>query len=282
MSQNVGMSSCCLSGKVHQGKPTGRDDEIGGLSTYISEPENHSNAKSIIFISDGALPHAIHLPSIPPYSTLLTHQSSVFGYKFPNTRLLADQYAKAGFYTYVPDFHQGDSLPISFLDNIEPPLKTQETLSLVDKAKNAAIVPTTLGPWLITHREGVSRPLIDGFVNTVRMTPGTNKIGAVGFCWGGRYAILQAHGQDKSGQGRDVGGYVHFRADPSQSVLKLSHKTRFGSKRTFLRPRPVLQLYFLPRISNIDSELCVAWTRRTLVTRAWLLYRRTLSQLQSH
>ena len=106
----------------------------------------------------------------------------------------------------MPDFHQGDSLPLSFLDNIEPPLKTQETLSLVDKAKNAAIVPATLGPWLAKHRESVSRPLIDGFVNTVRMTPGTNKIGAIGFCWGGRYAILQAHGQEKSGEGSDIGG----------------------------------------------------------------------------
>jgi dienelactone hydrolase len=38
------------------------------------------------------------------------------------------------------------------------------------------------------------------------MIPGTNKIGAVGFCWGGRYAILQAHGQGKSGQGSDIGG----------------------------------------------------------------------------
>ena len=91
--------------------------------------------------------------------------------------------------------HEGDSLPLSFLQNVEPPLHVQETLSVTDKAKNAAVVPATLGPWLVKHREGVSRPLVDGFVNAVRMTPGTDKVGAVGFCWGGRYAILQAHGQ---------------------------------------------------------------------------------------
>jgi dienelactone hydrolase len=29
----------------------------------------------------------------------------------------------------------------------------------------------------------------------VRSIPGTNKVGALGFCWGGRYAILAAHGE---------------------------------------------------------------------------------------
>ena len=107
---------------------------------------------------------------------------SVFGYEFINVRLLADNYAKAGFYCYIPDFFQGDPLPISLLNNIEPPLRDRENLSIVDKAKNAAIVPATFGPWLAKHREGVSLPLIDAFVNTIRMTPGTNKIGAIGFC----------------------------------------------------------------------------------------------------
>jgi len=176
------MSECCLSGRVQEGTPTGREETIGGLPTYVAEPEDNSTAKSILFIVD------------------------IFGWKFANIRLLADEYAKAGFYCYIPDFHQGDSLPLSFLDNVEPNLKTQETLTLADKAKNAAIVPVTLGPWLLKHREGVTRPLIDGFVNTLRTVPGTNKIGAIGFCWGGRYAILQAHGRTESADGTSVGG----------------------------------------------------------------------------
>lgn len=65
------MSNCCLSGKVHEGQPAGREDEIGGLSTYISEPENNSKAKTIIFITDSRLPNT---PSIfPPSSSCLLH-----------------------------------------------------------------------------------------------------------------------------------------------------------------------------------------------------------------
>lgn len=83
---------------------------------------------------------------------------------------------------------------------------------MTEKATNAAVVPTTLGPWLVKYREAVSRPLIDGFINTIRMTPGTDKIGAVGFCWGGRYAILQAHGKTEG----SVGGVdAAFAAHPS-------------------------------------------------------------------
>ena len=171
MSTNVGMSSCCLSGTVASGHPSGREDTVGGLPTYIAEPSSKSTSSSVIFITD------------------------IFGWTFPNVRLLADEYAKAGFYCYIPDLHSGDSLPLSFLQNVEPPLKDQETMSIVDKGKNAAIVPTTLGPWLIKHREGVSEPMVSGFVNTVKHIPGTNKVGAIGFCWGGRYAILQARGR---------------------------------------------------------------------------------------
>lgn len=52
MSGNVGMSSCCLSGAVHEGKPTGRVETIGGLQCYVSAPEDDSKAKSIVFLVD--------------------------------------------------------------------------------------------------------------------------------------------------------------------------------------------------------------------------------------
>ena len=49
------MGACCLSGKVHEGKPVGREDQIGGLPVYVTEPKDGSKAKSVIFITDSWL-----------------------------------------------------------------------------------------------------------------------------------------------------------------------------------------------------------------------------------
>jgi dienelactone hydrolase len=121
---------------------------------------------------------------------------------------LADQYAKAGFFVYVPDLHEGDSLPVEFLQDVEPPLAVRKKLGVVEKAAKTAKVGATLGPWLIKHREGVAKPLIDGFINAIRFTAGTNKVGVIGFCWGGRYAVLAAQ-NDEPGKGVDAAYACH-------------------------------------------------------------------------
>jgi dienelactone hydrolase len=164
------MNSCCLSGFLNDSAtPTGREETVHGLPCYIAESSDKSKAKTIIFVAD------------------------IFGYKTPNVRLLADEYAKAGFYAYVPDFYNGDALPYSFLQSIEPPLKTREHLGILSKTKNTATVALTLGPWAIKHRESVAKPIIDKFFRDVKAMPGVGKIGTIGFCWGGRHATLLVH-----------------------------------------------------------------------------------------
>jgi hypothetical protein len=113
MSTGVGMSPCCLSGNVHEGTPTGTVETIDNLKTYVAAPKDGSKAKSIVFLVDSE--------SRIPAMTAVTNKLLVFGWEFKNVRLLADSYAKAGFYCYIPDIHQGDSLPIEFLQSVEPP-----------------------------------------------------------------------------------------------------------------------------------------------------------------
>lgn len=63
----------------------------------------------------------------------------------------------------------------------------------MQKAADTATVAATLGPWLIKHREANVYPLMQKFLSHLRADPSHKKIGAVGFCWGGRYAILLTH-----------------------------------------------------------------------------------------
>ena len=129
---------------------------------------------------------------------------AVFGWKFTNVRLLADNYAKAGFTVYIPDVHEGDSLPIDFLDTVEPRLPKREARTTVDSATATAKIGATLGPWLLKHREAVARPLVENFIDKVRYIPGTNKVGVIGFCWGGRYAILAGKKPLSGAEGKGV------------------------------------------------------------------------------
>jgi len=87
----------------------------------------------------------------------------------------------------------GDPVPESIMAKLVPTKEEAAAKSLVDKAADTAAVGATLGPWLIKHREAVSLPLIQSFVRHLRSDPAHKKIGAVGFCWGGRYAVLLAH-----------------------------------------------------------------------------------------
>jgi len=89
--------------------------------------------------------------------------------------------------------YKGDPVPESIMQKLIPTKQQAEQKTMVDKVADTASVGATMGPWLIKHREAVSLPLIQKFVSHLRSDPSHKKIGAVGFCWGGRYAILLAH-----------------------------------------------------------------------------------------
>jgi len=166
MSAQTGLSACCVTGHLHSVTPTGVVEKITNLDCYVSKPEGGSKAKTIVFITD------------------------IFGWDTPNSRLLADEYAKAGFYVYVPDLLHGDSISHDLLQTIAPRDPGSRTIVQVgiDNAKTMA----TFGPWAGRHSEAVVKPLLEEFIKYIKADPLTGKIGAVGFCWGARYVLLLA------------------------------------------------------------------------------------------
>jgi len=160
MSEQQSLSSCCVTGHLHTGTPLGEVEKIADLDTYVTKPEGGSKTRTIIFLTD------------------------IFGWNFPNARLLADEFAKAGFYVVVPDVFQGDHVPHDLLNVIIPKTKPTST--------ETAKVVSNHAPWLERHREAVTKPLIDKFLSSLRADPEVKKIGAIGYCFGGRYVLVLA------------------------------------------------------------------------------------------
>jgi len=79
----------CFTGTVHEGTPLGHVETIHGLPTYVAGTSETEPEGIIVIISDA------------------------FGWDLPNSKVLADAYAKRGNYTvYLPDFMDGNLMPL--------------------------------------------------------------------------------------------------------------------------------------------------------------------------
>lgn len=100
--------------------------------------------------------------------------TDVFGYELPNVRLLADEYSRAGYNAVVPDIFHGDNMAFDALDS----------------AANLDELFGILGPWLKNHGSETVTPVLDAVLDKLRRDG--QKIGVVGFCFGGKYAFHYA------------------------------------------------------------------------------------------
>jgi dienelactone hydrolase len=157
-------SSPHIQGSVHKGLPQGKEEKIHGLNTYVIG--NRTNPKAIIVI-----------------------YSDIFGLGLPNNKIIADAYAKSGDYlVYLPDFFEGDPVGLKIADLLIP-VDAANQSSLVKYTGILARAPSFI-MWLTRHKEGPTHKTCMDFLESLRReTPKTQKIGMVGMCWGGRYAI---------------------------------------------------------------------------------------------
>lgn len=89
--------------------------------------------------------------------------SDVIGHKFTNVQLIADEFAASGYFVVMPDLFGGDTVP----------LNRPEGFQIQD--------------WLENHLPEHVEPIIDAVLAEMRGPLGCERIGGVGYCFGGRY-----------------------------------------------------------------------------------------------
>ncbi|KAK0612251.1 dienelactone hydrolase family-domain-containing protein [Immersiella caudata] len=145
---------------AHTGTPVGSLKTYQGASLYVSEPSSCKNPSiGVIYLTDA------------------------FGIQFVNNKLLADSFARAGFFAVAPDMFEGDPAPF---DLATPGFNATE--------------------WTLLHNPTAITPILNKAIAYIQ-SKGITKIAATGYCFGGRYSFrLLAAG---------TGVKVAFSAHPS-------------------------------------------------------------------
>jgi dienelactone hydrolase len=153
-----------VKGTIHEGQPLGKEEIVHGLNTYVVG--NRSDPRAIVVV-----------------------YSDIFGLLLPNNKLIADAYAKSGEYlVYLPDFFEGDPVPLKVAD-VMIPVDAAKQSTFAKYTGLLASMPTFL-MWMGRHKHSSTDQVCVEFLQKLRgATPRSCKIGMVGFCWGGRYAV---------------------------------------------------------------------------------------------
>ncbi|KAL3451447.1 dienelactone hydrolase [Aspergillus insuetus] len=140
---------CCFEGMKHEGSPSGDIFKIRDIEVYVKYPENRSTESGIILLSD------------------------VFGHRFNNSQLIADQLAANGHFVVMPDLFAGDAVAIDRADTID---FTTWINGGYSDTKQSHLPPSI-------------DPIVEACIVEMRTRYGVKKLGAVGYCFGSKYAI---------------------------------------------------------------------------------------------
>lgn len=212
----------CVTGGLHEGTPQGYEEEIFGLSCYVT-------SSSIIQAnSKDTTPQTSRVSESTTTEGHIVILTDALGYEFKNTRLLADRYAqRCNAKIYIPEFMDGHGMDPSLFESMDILLGHVPSAGLLAKAGAVAHVISGFVPFLWFNRQAVCEPRIKTWMSRLRdqidHQPGQDtktpaKLGAAGFCWGGKYTFLLSHRPSASTSSSPILDFG-YTAHPSNLVL---------------------------------------------------------------
>ncbi|WPH02311.1 Hypothetical protein R9X50_00517300 [Acrodontium crateriforme] len=179
----MSLKQCCASGSLHTGTPTGRIEKVHGLDCYIADAPNGSPKGIVVIIPDA------------------------FGWTLPNSRILADDYAKKGNFTvYLPEFMDGVVVPLQVMISFKA-LSATGFWNQLYKFGHFFYLLRYMVPFLIKCRPAVCRPRIDNFFRALKDNEAANLP-----CWGANYVTKLCWDETRTASGKrvvDVGYVAH-------------------------------------------------------------------------
>ncbi|KAI5306866.1 hypothetical protein KEM56_006693 [Ascosphaera pollenicola] len=138
---------CCYTGFKHEGTAQGKITKFAGYDAYVTYPENKSTERAVVFLGD------------------------ILGINLINSQLLADEWAKKGYFVVMPDLLFGDVVQFNQIGKID---MQKWYLGEMNEKK-------------IAHTPDVIDPIISAVIKELKEKYGAKKIGGAGYCFGAQY-----------------------------------------------------------------------------------------------
>ncbi|EDO15750.1 hypothetical protein Kpol_1049p7, partial [Vanderwaltozyma polyspora DSM 70294] len=136
--------TCCFTTFDHQGTPKGKHEELFSVDTYVTGTSSPNDRVIVLF-------------------------TDIYGHKYNNTLLVADQLAEAGFKVFIPDILFNDPFG--------------------GEGGKTEIKPEEVPAFLACHGVNKTKILCEKYVYALKKAYNPKFLGVLGYCFGAKFAV---------------------------------------------------------------------------------------------